>query len=107
MVNEKVNIIIKELIEELKSKYTDFKGIYFFGSHARGEANDDSDIDLAIVFDRFIDWKFKNQILSIVSEKEIKYDSIIDSIILNSLEKRKPKEFLVYELNKEGILYGT
>ena len=59
MVNEKVNIIIKELIEELKSKYTDFKGIYFFGSHARGEANDDSDIDLALVFEREVIWKLK------------------------------------------------
>jgi predicted nucleotidyltransferase len=106
MVDERVNKIINELVEELKSKYTDFKGIYLFGSHARGEATEDSDLDLAIIFDREIDWRFKNQINCIVSEKETIFDILIDAIILNIYEIIKPKEYLVYNLTKESIIYG-
>ena len=107
MIDEKVNIIISEIRDELKSIYPDFRGIYLFGSHARGEANDDSDIDLAILFDREIDWRFKDKIRSLVSVKETKYESLIDSIIINTYDIINPKELLFYELNTKGILYGA
>ncbi len=107
MIDEKVNIIINEIRDELKSLYPDFRGIYLFGSHARGDANDDSDIDIAIIFDREIDWRFKSQVRNLVSIKETKHDSLIDSIILNSYDIVNPKELLIYELNSKGILYGA
>ena len=44
-----IDKIIEELKAELKSKYPDFKGIYLFGSHARGDFNEDSDYDLIII----------------------------------------------------------
>ncbi|TAL67112.1 MAG: nucleotidyltransferase domain-containing protein [Bacteroidetes bacterium] len=106
MVDEKINRIIEELIGELKSKYSDFRGIYLFGLHARGEANEDSDIDLAIIFDREIDWRFKDAVRDIIIEKEIEYSVIIDSHIFNSNDIIKPKELIIDEINTKGILYG-
>ena len=41
--------IIDELKAELKSKYPDFRGIYLFGSRARGDFQNDSDYDLAFI----------------------------------------------------------
>jgi predicted nucleotidyltransferase len=49
----------KEQAYEIARKYTDYlkqnksgiKKVYLFGSYVKGEVNEDSDIDLAIVFD--------------------------------------------------------
>ena len=35
--------IINEIKEELKQKYSDFRGLYLFGSRARGDFNENSD----------------------------------------------------------------
>ena len=106
MIEEKVNIIIKELIEELKSKYSDFKGIYLFGSHARGEANDDSDIDLAIIFDRIIDWKFKDEVSNHIWLKMVKSFLMIDSFTLQYKDIKEPKTPLRENIINEGVFYG-
>lgn len=71
---EKLNEdIINEIKAELKSNYPDFRGIYLFGSRARGDYQIDSDYDLAFVFDRKIDWKFKDEIRRLTSRKMVKY----------------------------------
>jgi predicted nucleotidyltransferase len=42
--------IVRELHARLAALYGDrLKGVYLYGSYARGEATDDSDIDVAIV----------------------------------------------------------
>lgn len=41
---ESINKYIKEI-----SKYYNIKGVYLFGSYAKGTSNEDSDIDIAII----------------------------------------------------------
>ena len=101
-----VENIISELIEELKSQYSDFRYIYLFGSYARGEAAEDSDIDLAIVFDREIDWRFKSEVRTIVADLMVKYQYIIDALIFGIQDIIHPKEYLVFILKEEDIKYG-
>ena len=102
---ETVNQIIQELIAELKSKYSDFKGIYFFGSRARGKYYEDSDIDIALVFDRVIDWKFKKEIRSIVHFYDIKYDVFIDDHIYNYRDILEPITPFRFNVLNEGVYY--
>ncbi|OGU10289.1 MAG: hypothetical protein A2X61_15180 [Ignavibacteria bacterium GWB2_35_12] len=106
MIDEKANIIISEICDELKSIYPDFRGIYLFGSHARGEANDDSDIDLAILFDREIDWRFKDSVRDVIIEKEIKYSLIIDSHFYNTQDFIEPATPLRENIKLQGIFHG-
>jgi predicted nucleotidyltransferase len=103
---ETVNQIIHELMIELKNKYPDFKGIYFFGSRARGKYHEDSDIDLALVFDRVIDWKFKDEIISVIYGYELKYDTFIDSFTYNYQEILNPVTPFKQNVKCEGIFYG-
>jgi uncharacterized protein len=49
---------VKNLLAELKSGlekiYADrLKGVYLFGSYARGEADSESDVDVLVVLDRY------------------------------------------------------
>lgn len=48
---------IKQLLSELKGRLAGLygqrlRGVYLFGSHARGEADEESDVDVLIVLDR-------------------------------------------------------
>lgn len=44
--------LVGELHDRLTALYGDrLKGLYVFGSHARGEAGEDSDIDVAVVLE--------------------------------------------------------
>lgn len=45
---------IEKYIEELKKKNIDIKGAYLFGSYAKGNASEWSDIDLAVITNKFI-----------------------------------------------------
>lgn len=52
-MNEVLQSILWELKENLGRLYGErLKGVYLFGSYARGEADDESDMDVLIVLDR-------------------------------------------------------
>lgn len=45
---------IEKYIKELKRKNIDVEGVYLFGSYAKGNASKWSDIDLAVITNKFI-----------------------------------------------------
>ena len=52
-MSEHIQPLLKELKEDLGRLYgVRLKGVYLFGSYARGEANEESDVDVLIVLDR-------------------------------------------------------
>ena len=52
-MNTKVRSILGELNLRLLALYGErLRGVYLFGSHARDEANEESDADILIVLDR-------------------------------------------------------
>jgi type I restriction enzyme S subunit len=52
-MNEEIREVLARLRQGLAELYGGrLKGVYLFGSHARGEADEESDIDVLIVLDR-------------------------------------------------------
>jgi uncharacterized protein len=49
-LDKAINEKIMDYIKLIQNKYTDFETVYVFGSYARGNSNQDSDIDLALIF---------------------------------------------------------
>ena len=89
---------IREKVTPIAKKY-DIKEVYLFGSYARGEADENSDVDLVIISDIEIDLFLYQDILNdLVSEIGRSVDLLtIDEITLsgrfeNRLEKHYEKE---------------
>jgi predicted nucleotidyltransferase len=105
MDNTLINKIIDELKSELKLKYPDFRGIYFFGSRARGDFNKYSDYDLAFVFSRDIDRAFDDEISSIICKYDRNYDVLIDNQTFDINDLLEPITPFRVNIVKEGIFY--
>jgi predicted nucleotidyltransferase len=105
-MDKKFKKLIDELKEVLKKKYQDFKGIYFYGSRARGDFNEDSDYDLVFVFDRKIDWRFEYEVLDLIYDSELKYEFYLDPKIYSYNDIKDPITPFREAVLNEGIFYG-
>ncbi len=89
---------IIEKITEVASKYDDIEVIKLFGSYARGDSDEKSDVDLAVfsnkeVFDRGIDFVFD---IESHANNLKKYDIIfVDKSIDDEMRQ---------DIEKEGII---
>jgi hypothetical protein len=97
---------LKELKDNLNNLLGDrmFKMI-LFGSRARGDYDDESDIDVAIVV-RGLTREMKHQILDQVAEIELKYLLPISAFILSEDEfdhLKKRERRIVLNIEREGV----
>ena len=49
-MDKAINKTITDYIKLIQQEYPDLESVYVFGSYARGNSNQDSDIDLALFF---------------------------------------------------------
>jgi predicted nucleotidyltransferase len=81
------------------------KGLYVFGSKARGDYDPESDVDLAILVDD-LDNPMKRRIIDIVVEVETRYIVVISSLVLSWKEFShllERERRLALDIQKEGI----
>jgi len=107
MIKTNFKNIIKEISAILKNSYKDFKGIYFYGSRARGDSAMHSDYDIVIIFEREINWKFENEIINIVYDFTLNNDIIIDCKVYSEKEISNPETPLRSNVKNEGLFYGV
>ena len=98
---------VEELSSILRKTYgKEIKEIRLFGSKARGDFEKYSDIDIFVVFDREVDWKFEEEIDVLLYQIEIKY-GVFFNLILYSSEQLKDSKIqalpLINNIRKEGI----
>ena len=102
-------ISIKPILNELKQELQELYGdrlvkLILFGSHARGEANPDSDIDLLIVLKNNIS-QFQ-EILN-MSDLRVKmlleHDELVSIIPMSEKDFNKRNVALLRNIRKEGI----
>jgi len=52
---ENIDYAISTYLDLIKKSYSGFESVYLFGSYAKGKPNNDSDIDLALIFNKVDD----------------------------------------------------
>ena len=107
MNDDKIINMIKEISVHLKNEYRDFLGIYYYGSRVQGNYKPDSDYDLLFIFDRKVEWQFKEEIRHLIYEYEGRFNIIIDSKIISRNEIDMNRMPLIQEVKKYGIYYGV
>lgn len=104
MPQKLVTKIIKELATLINARFTDFKGLYLYGSHVKGFVHKDSDIDVVALFDE-VDSDKKYELAGIICELMYKYDVYID---LHSYTPQKLAKNPIYyeEVVNKGLFYA-
>lgn len=98
--------IIRQLRKELQRIYGNrLKGVYLFGSYARGDADDDSDIDVAVVLDRISSrFKERQRCSEIRANLSLENNCVINPFFFNEKEFKGGRYMLQRNIAKEGIL---
>ena len=105
MTKEEVLRIVRELHDQLDVIYGDrLKGVYLYGSYARGDAREDSDIDVAVVLTGSVNRGQEiDRMGDIISDICLDKDCFINSFFLSEREFQE-KPFAVFRnIAAEGI----
>lgn len=106
-----LNMLTKDIVQEYRKVYGEtIDSILLFGSYARGEENDDSDIDIVAIVhgERLILQEQLKQIWDVSANIGLENDVIISPVVIPFDEYEKYKDTLPYynNISKEGIVIG-
>ncbi|MDR1327290.1 MAG: nucleotidyltransferase domain-containing protein [Heliobacteriaceae bacterium] len=102
-----VDEIAKKLRDALKDAISDFEGLYVFGSQVRGDATEDSDLDIVVLFghERFYQ---PDAFYEILSKMRYDYYDVIDLDIHPKTHKQLENNPIFYnEVVNRGVFYGS
>jgi predicted nucleotidyltransferase len=101
---------LQTMLQEIKAAIKDMQDceeakMILYGSRARGDYDDSSDIDVAIIVEN-LTRKLKNQILEMIADKEIQYLIPLSVLVFSSTDFSLLKERerrIALDIEKEGI----
>ena len=111
MLKKEMDKVINAYIKEVKDSLgEDFQRAYIYGSYARNEYKEESDIDIAIFTNKpsreF--YLLINQIAEITFEYNVRYGIILSPVFQNKAEFQRMLKAVPYfqSIQKEGIAVG-
>lgn len=107
---EQINLIMREMVDEYRRLYGEqLKQVYLYGSYARGDFDEESDIDIVALIDMELSdserIKYRKQLTSFSSQLGMKYDVLISPSTINYNTFKEYVAALPYYQNiqKEGV----
>ncbi len=97
----------EELVQGLTEIFQkNMSAIILYGSIARGDATDESDIDIAIVIKKEMDNQTKRRFISWAADMDIRYERVFSIIDIQEENMKKWEKALPFYQNirKEGIV---
>ena len=107
---DKINLNYNELqglnraIIDLTCRYPFIEQVILYGSKARGDSIEESDIDILIVTEYPVPRETKYLISDVIYNYELKHDIIISAIIVPRADYRNKMTPFLMDVRREGIL---
>jgi predicted nucleotidyltransferase len=92
------------IISEITKRYPHIKKIILYGSKARGDFAEDSDLDLLFVTDTQLSRSLKNQIIDVIYNHELKNDIVISAIFISEYTFNNKVSTFLRKVKREGIV---
>ncbi len=101
----RIRDILKEFREELENLYENrLKSIILYGSWARGDATEDSDIDVLIVLEgKVIPGKEIDRMIDIITEINLKHGVLISVYPISEEDYSTINSPLLINVRREGV----
>lgn len=109
-MNTKVPARIRKLMKELKEGlariYGDrLKAVYLYGSYARGDYRQGSDVDVMILLSDYEDyWRELRRSSDYVSDVSLEHDVTVSCIIVKEVQWKQPDKPVLFNIRREGML---
>ena len=100
---------LKELLTEFKTGLQTLygarlKGIYLFGSYARGEQKDESDVDMLVILDNFESYYAEvRRTGQIGSDLSLKYEATITQVFVKERDWLSTKMAFLNNVRQEAV----
>ena len=104
---------LEKILEEINSSLDEFLNqqykLILFGSRARGEEEEFSDVDLMVILDdEMSNFETKEKIRDIIHDFSLRYPYLFSVMIVSKSLAQRRKGFLVFDsIEKEGIVIGA
>ena len=100
-----VSSLLSELREGLGHLYGQgLKGLYLFGSYARGEPRDESDVDVLIVLEEVTRYSAEiNRTSFLISDLSLKYDLPLSRVIVSESRWKNSEDLFYQNVRQEAI----
>ncbi len=101
----RIRAILKEFREELENLYEKrLKSIILYGSWARGDATEDSDIDMLIVLEgKVIPGKEIDRMIDVITEINLKHGVLISIYPVSEENYSTSNSPLLINVRREGV----
>lgn len=108
-MNRKVPAQIRKLMKELKDGlqriYGDrMKAVYLYGSYARGDYRQGSDVDVMVLLNDYRDyWKEYMRSSDYVSDISLKYDVTVSYILIKEPQWKDAEKPVLRNIRRDGV----
>ena len=104
-MTDTIRMLLKELKAGLGRLYGKrLKGVYLFGSCARGEADEESDIDVLIVLDRIDNYSQEiDRSSELVARLSLQYDRSISCVYVSEERWKHEETMFLINVREEAV----
>ena len=108
-MNAKIPVQIRKLMKELKEGlihiYGDkMKAVYLYGSYARGDYRQGSDVDVMVLLKDYKDyWKEYMRSSDYVSDISLNYDVTVSYILIKEMQWKESDKPVLRNIRREGL----
>ena len=100
-----IQSLLRELAAELRTTYgSRLRGVYLFGSYARGEADPESDVDVLVVLDHIEKYGLEvDRTGAYTAELALKYGVSISRVFVSQKEWSRGESAFLANVKEEAV----